>query len=64
MSAWDVTGVVVWTALALFWWMVTLIPSKPPAPPYGETELVAFCLAVPCSALAVFCFARLAGAHL
>lgn len=63
MSAWDISGAIVWGVLAFFLWCGALIPAKPPLPRYGGNEVAAFFFALPTTAAAVFCIARLCGAH-
>lgn len=63
MSAWDIAGTVVWTPLAILFWGGALVPSRPPLPPYGAREVNAAVWAVCFSVAAVFCIARLFGAH-
>lgn len=63
MSAWDVSGAVVWTALGILFWGGAITPGKPPNPRIGPAEVGCFLLAIPISAASVFCIARLCGAH-
>lgn len=62
MSAWDITGAVIWSALSVWLWSdavrgkVDLDDDK--------TGAGVFCLGCSFSAAAIFCIARLCGAHL
>lgn len=64
MSAWDFTGAVIWSVLAVLFWAGTFISNKSPNPRYGSTEMGCFLLALPLTCAAAFCIARLCGAHL
>lgn len=63
MSVWDISGAIVWSVLAVIFGLVALMPNKPPRPRYGGDEVVWFFIALPTTAAAVFCIARLCGAH-
>jgi len=64
MSAFDVAGAVVWTPLAVLFWIGALTPSNPPHPPYSEREYGCFIAAIFTTIAAIFCIARLNGASL
>lgn len=60
MSAWDIAGAVLWTPLAALHWY--LLPQiRKDAKPIRRIEFIA--VTVMLSAVAVFCVARLFGAH-
>ena len=64
MSAFDITGAVIGSILAWFFWVAAIVPNKPPEPKYGAPEAVAAVTALLMSAWAIFCVSRMAGAHL
>ena len=63
MSAFDLAGAVVWTPLCLLFFVGAVVPSRPPRPRYGEPEAGCFVTSVVLAFAAVFCIARLCGAH-
>lgn len=60
MSAWDITGAVIWTFLALCFWAAT---RPKPGTAFSAVEFWCAIFAICFSAAAIFCFARLCGAH-
>jgi hypothetical protein len=59
MSAWDIAGAVVWTPLALMFWATAFASVKRK----DDTTRRTFLVAVPLTLAAIFCIARLCGAH-
>ncbi len=60
MSAFDIAGAVVWTGLAVLFWFAIWLAVRQHAPITGYS----CCIALGTTAAAIFCIARLFGAHL
>jgi hypothetical protein len=63
MSAWDVTGAVMWSAIALLYWFWCFDKAMKEEPASSQS-LTGFIFALASTAAAIFCIARLCGAHL
>lgn len=59
MSAWDIAGAVVWTLLAVMFWGTAVISVDDPK----ASVKAATALAAAFTMAAIFCIARLCGAH-
>ena len=60
MSAFDIVGAVVWTALAALFWFAIGVALRQ----HWPITFVSCCIALGTAAGAIFCIARLFGAHL
>lgn len=63
MSAWNITGAVCFSFLAIVFFLAAFTPSEPPAPRYGPTEACSFVFGSIFLAIAIFNIAVLNGAH-